>query len=68
MALDEAIRRLQSHRDKLHRIVLQHKKYSPAISRLPDEMLLHIFQDVIGHRVSNFLEENIWPLTAMCLR
>lgn len=37
--LNKALEQLQKLQDQLHRTVVQHQNYLPAISRLPDEIV-----------------------------
>lgn len=56
---DEAIRRLEYHRKQIQTIVDKHLSYLSPTTRLPDEVLLHIFQH---------LESQLWTLSSVCKR
>lgn len=66
--LDEALRRLQSHRDHLNRTLPQHQVFLSAMSRLSDDILLLIFREVIGHTAQLESEGAVWDLTGVCHR
>ncbi|TFK95801.1 hypothetical protein BDV98DRAFT_586827 [Pterulicium gracile] len=65
VALDEAIKRLQNYRDHSHRVVVQHQNYLPAISCLPDDILLLVFRDAMGFKRK---PTQFWDLASVCQR
>ncbi|TFL04441.1 hypothetical protein BDV98DRAFT_317024 [Pterulicium gracile] len=66
--LDEALQRLQKHRDGIHRTFLHHQNYPPPISRLPDDILLLVFQEATWSGRNVAPETEIWHLAAVCSR
>ncbi|TFL05506.1 hypothetical protein BDV98DRAFT_600883 [Pterulicium gracile] len=66
-ALDQVIRRLQQHRDQIHRVVLEHQAFLPPIARIPNDVLHLVFDQVVGWGW-DLAEGNLWTLVSVCRR